>query len=74
MIVYESTANGTGNFFHREYTAAKKGDSQFEAMFVSWFDIEQYTLAFNSDKEKQGFAEWLYKNRNNENTSSEREE
>ncbi|MEB3373026.1 hypothetical protein SFC43_05055 [Bacteroides sp. CR5/BHMF/2] len=53
MIVYESTANGTGNFFHREYTAAKKGDSQFEAMFVSWFDIEQYTLAFNSDKENR---------------------
>ena len=22
MIVYESTANGTGNFFHREYEAA----------------------------------------------------
>lgn len=34
MIVYESTANGTGNFFHREYTAAKEGKSQFEAMFV----------------------------------------
>lgn len=51
MIVYESTANGTGNFFHREYTAAKEGKSQFEAMFVSWFDIEQYTLAFDSDKE-----------------------
>ena len=24
MIVYESTANGTGNFFHREYEAAKR--------------------------------------------------
>jgi hypothetical protein len=29
MIVYESTANGTGNFFHREYLAAKAGRSQF---------------------------------------------
>ena len=74
MIVYESTANGTGNFFHREYTAAKEGKSQFEAMFVSWFDIEQYTLAFDSDKEKWDFAEWLYQNRDNENTDSEREE
>ena len=74
MIVYESTANGTGNFFHREYTAAKEGKSQFEAMFVSWFDIEQYTLAFDSDNEKWDFAEWLYQNRDNENTDSEREE
>ena len=42
MIVYESTANGTGNFFHKEYLAAKLGRSQFEAMFVAWFEIEQY--------------------------------
>ena len=44
MIVYESTANGTGNFFQKEYDDAKSGKSQFEAMFVSWFDIEQYSL------------------------------
>jgi hypothetical protein len=42
MIVYESTANGTGNFFHKEYLAAKQGKSQFEAMFVAWYEIEQY--------------------------------
>lgn len=42
-IVYESTANGTGNFFQEEYDAAKKGESQFEAMFISWFDIDLYT-------------------------------
>lgn len=52
----------------------QEGKSQFEAMFVSWFDIEQYTLAFDSDKEKWDFAEWLYQNRDNENTDSEREE
>ena len=40
-----------GTSFNREYTAAKEGKSQFEAMFVSWFDIEQYTLAFDSDNE-----------------------
>lgn len=51
MIVYESTANGTGNFFQIEYDAAKKGESQFEAMFVSWFDIEQYSLEFDSEEE-----------------------
>lgn len=45
MIVLESTANGTGNFFHREYLAARAGESQFEAVFVPWYEIEQYELA-----------------------------
>lgn len=74
MIVYESTANGTGNFFQREYDAAKRGISQFEAMFVSWFDIEQYTLPFANEDEKADFAIWLWKNRNNNNAPSARAE
>ena len=71
MIVYESTANGTGNFFQREYDAAKKGDSQFEAMFVSWFDIEKYSQPVDDIK---AFASSLYDNRENANVSSAREE
>ena len=71
MIVYESTANGTGNFFQREYDAAKKGDSQFEAMFVSWFDIEKYSQPID---DIIAFAARLYDNRDNANVSSAREE
>ncbi len=74
MIVYESTANGTGNFFQIEYDAAKRGKSQFEAMFVSWFDIEQYSLDFETEAEKQEFARWLHDNRENDNAPSEREQ
>lgn len=74
MIVYESTANGTGNFFQHEYDAAKRGTSQFEAMFVSWFDIEQYSLPFDNDDEKADFAIWLWKNKNNVTPSSARAE
>lgn len=74
MIVYESTANGTGNFFQREYDAAKRGTSQFEAMFVSWFDIEQYSLPFENNDAKADFAIWLWKNRNNSSASSARAE
>lgn len=74
MIVYESTANGTGNFFQREYDAAKRGTSQFEAMFVSWFDIEQYSLSFENENEKADFAIWLWKNRTNGNALSARAE
>lgn len=88
MVVYESTANGTGNFFQREYDAAKEGRSMFEAMFVSWFDIDQYSLditkaslpkaiAEKTGDDKQAvacFAKWLYDNRNNPNVMSDREE
>lgn len=74
MIVYESTANGTGNFFHREYTAAEKGESQFEPMFVAWYEIDQYSLPFADDQEMVTFALALYENRENKNTMSDREE
>lgn len=71
MIVYESTANGTGNFFQKEYDDAKNGRSQFEAMFVSWFDIEQYSLPIVDIMQ---FATKLYLNRDNDNVMSSREE
>ena len=74
MIVYESTPNGTGNFFQIEYDAAKKGQSQFEAMFVAWYEIEIYDLPFSTEDEKADFAIWLYKNRDNRNVMSDREE
>lgn len=74
MIVYESTANGSGNFFQLEYDAAKRGDSQFESMFISWFDIDDYSLPFESEQEKESFAESLWRNRNNLNVMTNREE
>lgn len=74
MIVYESTANGTGNFFQREYDAAKRGISQFQAMFVSWFDIDLYAIPFDSDDERANFAIDLWRNRNNQMAASNRNE
>lgn len=74
MIVYESTARGTGNFFHREYIAAKEGRSQFTAMFIRWFEIPQWSLPFESEKERWEFARWLFDNRMNSNADSNREE
>jgi hypothetical protein len=71
MIVYESTANGTGNFFQKEYDDAKNGKSQFESMFISWFDIEQYSMPI---EDVDAFASWLYANRESTNVLSNREE
>lgn len=52
MIVYESTANGTGNFFEREYVAAKKGESQFKSLFVAWFQIPMYRSTLSEREQK----------------------
>ena len=44
MIIYESTAKGVGDFFHKEYVKAEKGLSSFVPAFVSWFEIEDWYL------------------------------
>lgn len=71
MIVYESTAKGTGNFFHTEWLRAKKedGDPDKSAMlplFVSWFEIDMYSMEFKSENEKREFADWIIDNRDND--------
>ncbi|MDE6336788.1 MAG: terminase, partial [Muribaculaceae bacterium] len=60
MIVLESTANGTGNFFHREYESAKSGESQFRSLFVSWYDIDQYSEPLD---DAEAFAQQLLEER-----------
>ena len=60
MIVFESTANGTGNFFHREYEAARRGDSQFRPLFIPWFAIPQYSAPL---ADARAFAEGLLRMR-----------
>ena len=89
MIVYESTANGVGNFFHKEYVDARDNPrSQFRAMFVSWYEIEnnQLPLTFDalytmdipydksSDTPLSAFARWLCQRRECEVEPSNREE
>ena len=44
VIVYESTAKGVGNTFHRLWLDAESGKSGYDAVFVSWIDIEYYAL------------------------------
>ena len=62
MEIYESTANGTGNYFHQEWERAKRGESDKEPLFVPWFDIEMYELPL---ADSYRFAQELYENRNN---------
>lgn len=73
-IVYESTAKGVGNFFHREFLSAHKGDSQFIDIVVVWYEIDLYIVPFASQVERRAFAQKLYDNRNITEAASEREE
>lgn len=71
MIVYESTAKGTGNFFHREYAAAKDRKSQFRSIFISWFEIDWNISQVQS---KEGLATMLWQGRNQETADDNRHE
>ncbi len=63
MIVMESTANGVGTFFHKEYLAAKRGTSLYRPVFVAWHEIEQYALEVS---DRRAMAERIVKNRNSD--------
>lgn len=71
MIVLESTANGTGNYFHREYEAAKRGESTFEPLFVPWYEIKHYSMELADPK---AFATMLLEGKENTSADSERRE
>ncbi len=72
MIVYESTAKGEGSFFHREYLAATDGISQFDPLFVSWLDIDNYSLPFADDTERNDFAQRLWQRRDDDTPDNSR--
>ena len=56
LAVLESTAKGTGNFFHREWQAAVSGKSAYEPVFVSWFEIERNQKPI---EDLTSFVKWM---------------
>lgn len=44
LIAMESTADGVGNYFHREWCRAREGKSDKIPIFVPWYEIEIYSL------------------------------
>ena len=56
LYVLESTAKGVGNFFHRTWLAAVRGENNFTPVFVPWYMIDIYSKALfreNTPLEKQ---------------------
>lgn len=51
-FVLESTAKGTGNYFHDTWVSAENGDNSYKPVFLSWFRIEMYTREFKSKEER----------------------
>lgn len=41
-VVLESTANGIGNYFHKEWQKAERGEGDFIAVFVPWYWQDEY--------------------------------
>lgn len=69
MIVMESTANGVGTFFHKEYLAAKRGTSLYRPVFVAWHEIEQYRVKV---ADRRAMAERIVKNRHSDFSDDDR--
>lgn len=42
-VIYESTANGLGNFFHQQWKMAERGEGEFIPIFVPWFWQAEYS-------------------------------
>lgn len=48
-VIYESTANGVGNFYHIQWKQAEAGLSEFQAIFVPWFWQDEYQKELPDD-------------------------
>lgn len=51
LIVMESTANGTGNYFHNEWLRCKDGRGDKATVFVPWYEIDIYRLRCDSPED-----------------------
>jgi len=43
LLVLESTANGVGDYFHKTWTDAEAGSSEFAPLFFPWWKHYEYT-------------------------------
>lgn len=55
LVIFESTANGVGDYFYTQWQRAVKGESDFIPIFLPWYTDSSYKREFNSEEEKQAF-------------------
>ena len=51
IVLFESTANGMGNYFHSEWNRAVEGESDFAPLFFPWWGFDEYQIALASPEE-----------------------
>lgn len=60
-VILESTANGIGNFYHQQWSAAEAGEGDYIAVFVPWFWQDEYEREppqdFTRTEEEQELAD-----------------
>lgn len=60
-IILESTANGIGNYFHNMWKAAKSGQSEYQAIFIPWYWMNEYRAyneGFKVDEEEEALLDF----------------
>jgi hypothetical protein len=57
LVALESTAKGTGNFFHTTWLGATRGENAYTPVFVAWWEIDMYSLPFASREDMYSFVE-----------------
>lgn len=61
FVFLESTSNGMGNLYHRMWTTAEAGESEFIPIFVPWYLQQEYRLevpeGFAPTEEEQGLID-----------------
>jgi hypothetical protein len=55
FVFMETTANGIGNWFHRQWEDAQSGQSSYKALFYPWQDHLEYRSEFTSDIAREAF-------------------
>jgi hypothetical protein len=60
-VFKESTANGIGNYFHKEWQDAEAGLSEYIAIFIPWYWSNEYRkevpVSFTLDAEEQQYKD-----------------
>lgn len=55
LVIIESTANGVGDYFHRMWLKAVRGESDFVPVFLPWFTDSTYKSGFTTEAERNQF-------------------
>lgn len=57
LVVFESTANGIGDYFHKAWVDAVNGESDFIPIFLPWFTDSNYVKEFSSSADRESYID-----------------